>query len=83
MKNKKEIRKKKTNAIGFLINSFSPHVVSPKSIHLFLCGLEFCDQFEFSNDFQIAHVIHPSTYINKILVASVQGAMQLWNIRTQ
>lgn len=27
-------------------------------------------------------MIHPSTYLNKILVASTQGTMQIWNIRT-
>ena len=26
---------------------------------------------------------HPATYLNKVLVASSQGSMQLWNIRTQ
>lgn len=27
-------------------------------------------------------LLHPATYLNKILVASSQGSMQLWNIRT-
>lgn len=27
-------------------------------------------------------MLHPSTYLNKILVASAQGTMQIWNIRT-
>lgn len=26
---------------------------------------------------------HPPTYLNKVLVASSQGGMQLWNVRTQ
>lgn len=38
-------------------------------------------QLSFSNDsFQITTVLHPSTYINKILFGSEQGQMQLWNI---
>jgi U3 small nucleolar RNA-associated protein 21 len=32
-------------------------------------------------DFHVSHVLHPSTYLNKILVASTQGGLQLWNIR--
>ena len=28
-------------------------------------------------------ILHPATYLNKVLVASSQGSMQLWNIRTQ
>ena len=28
-------------------------------------------------------LLHPSTYINKILIGSSQGSLQLWNIRTQ
>lgn len=27
-------------------------------------------------------MVHPSTYLNKILVGSTQGAMQIWNFRT-
>ena len=32
--------------------------------------------------FQISFMIHPSTYLNKILIASSTGIMQLWNINT-
>lgn len=38
-------------------------------------------QMSFSNDlFKITTILHPSTYINKILFGSEQGQMQLWNI---
>jgi U3 small nucleolar RNA-associated protein 21 len=38
---------------------------------------------EFSNaSFKISTILHPSTYLNKILLGSTQGAMQLWNIHT-
>ncbi|KAK5650664.1 hypothetical protein RI129_001693 [Pyrocoelia pectoralis] len=33
-------------------------------------------------DFQVTTILHPSTYINKILLGSEQGSMQLWNINT-
>ena len=32
--------------------------------------------------FQVACAVHPSTYLNKILLGSRQGQLQLWNIRT-
>ncbi|CAD6214634.1 GSCOCG00004153001-RA-CDS [Cotesia congregata] len=40
-------------------------------------------ELNFSNNvFKITTMIHPSTYINKILLGSEQGNLQLWNIRT-
>lgn len=35
-----------------------------------------------SASFRISAISHPSTYINKILLGSVQGSLQLWNIKT-
>ena len=35
-----------------------------------------------SESFQIMSVVHPSTYLNKLLLGSKQGQLQLWNIRT-
>ena len=32
--------------------------------------------------FSITCAMHPATYLNKILLASRRGEMQLWNIRT-
>ncbi|KAG8927888.1 hypothetical protein FRC01_006761 [Tulasnella sp. 417] len=37
----------------------------------------------FDNDFTATQILHPATYINKILVASAEGGLQLWNIRTK
>lgn len=28
-------------------------------------------------------MMHPSTYLNKVLLGSSQGALQLWNIKTR
>jgi U3 small nucleolar RNA-associated protein 21 len=33
-------------------------------------------------DFEISYILHPSTYLNKILIASMGGQMQLWNVKT-
>ncbi|KAJ3868324.1 Utp21 specific WD40 associated putative domain-containing protein [Lentinula novae-zelandiae] len=38
---------------------------------------------EFDNDFTATSILHPATYLNKVLVSSSQGAVQLWNIRSQ
>lgn len=38
---------------------------------------------QFDVGFTAVMVLHPATYLNKILVASSEGDMQLWNIRTQ
>uniref|UniRef100_A0A4W3JGH9 WD repeat domain 36 n=1 Tax=Callorhinchus milii TaxID=7868 RepID=A0A4W3JGH9_CALMI len=34
------------------------------------------------NVFRVSAVFHPSTYINKILLGSYQGSLQLWNIKS-
>jgi hypothetical protein len=37
----------------------------------------------FDNEsFEITSIVHPSTYLNKIVIGSRQGSMQLWNIKT-
>ena len=37
---------------------------------------------DFNNEgFQITAVMHPHTYLNKILLGSKQGTLQLWNIK--
>lgn len=32
--------------------------------------------------FKISAIVHPQTYMNKILVGSEQGTMQIWNLKT-
>ncbi|KAF8610566.1 Utp21-domain-containing protein [Ceratobasidium sp. AG-I] len=44
--------------------------------------LEVQGKLSFSNGFTAAHMLHPATYLNKVLFASSNGSMQLWNIRT-
>ncbi|XP_074546401.1 WD repeat-containing protein 36 [Halichoeres trimaculatus] len=38
-------------------------------------------QFD-SASFDVSAMMHPSTYLNKVLLGSSQGALQLWNIKT-
>jgi U3 small nucleolar RNA-associated protein 21 len=33
--------------------------------------------------FTATSILHPATYLNKVLVSSSQGNLQLWNIRSQ
>ncbi|KAF9392883.1 hypothetical protein CPB97_007409 [Podila verticillata] len=43
---------------------------------------ELYTAIDFDSSFTVTTLIHPSTYLNKILIGSNQGTMQLWNIRT-
>ncbi|KAF9014099.1 Utp21-domain-containing protein [Cyathus striatus] len=38
---------------------------------------------QFERGFTATSILHPSTYLNKVLVASTEGDMELWNIQTQ
>lgn len=35
-----------------------------------------------NKNFQITTIMHPNTYLNKVLIGSKQGSLQLWNIKT-
>ena len=44
--------------------------------------LELYTELHFNSDsFEISCIVHPSTYLNKVLIGSKQGPLQLWNIR--
>lgn len=43
---------------------------------------EFYNVISFPVNFQASFMAHPNAYLNKIVVASRQGKMQLWNINT-
>lgn len=34
------------------------------------------------HDFSVTALVHPSTYLNKILLGSHEGSLQLWNLKT-
>ncbi len=51
--------------------------------HLFFSPSEVFLQLTFDNTtFQITALLHPSTYINKVLFGSKQGSLQLWNLHS-
>lgn len=43
---------------------------------------ELDNEVSFHSSFTATTVMHPATYLNKVLVGSQQGELQLWNIRT-
>lgn len=46
--------------------------------------LEIITKLEFSfKDAALTYILHPDTYVNKIIAATKQGDMQIWNIKTQ
>ncbi|EQC27067.1 hypothetical protein SDRG_15077 [Saprolegnia diclina VS20] len=44
--------------------------------------LELLETITFEATFTPTLLLHPSTYLNKVLVGSTQGALQLWNVHT-
>ena len=43
---------------------------------------ELENEIEFSPKFTAVSILHPATYLNKALIGSQQGELQLWNTRT-
>ncbi|KAF8136615.1 Utp21 specific WD40 associated putative domain-containing protein [Boletus edulis] len=43
----------------------------------------FSCTIQFDIGFTAVMVLHPATYLNKVLIASSEGDLQLWNMRTQ
>jgi U3 small nucleolar RNA-associated protein 21 len=43
---------------------------------------EEVDSIRFPFTFTASKILHPHTYLNKILIGSCEGVMQLWNIKT-
>ncbi|KAG7092662.1 hypothetical protein E1B28_008998 [Marasmius oreades] len=46
-------------------------------------GGDFQFMIQFDNGFTATLILHPATYVNKILVSSSEGDLQLWNIQSQ
>ncbi|KAI9509337.1 Utp21-domain-containing protein [Russula earlei] len=40
-------------------------------------------QIQFEPGFTAVHLLHPATYLNKVLIGGSDGSLQLWNIRTR
>ncbi|OCF33495.1 U3 small nucleolar RNA-associated protein 21 [Kwoniella heveanensis BCC8398] len=47
-----------------------------------LSSKQLRNQITFHTSFTATQIMHPSTYLNKVLVGSQQGELQLWNVRT-
>jgi len=43
---------------------------------------ELENEIQFHSSFVATTLVHPATYLNKILVGSKDGELQLWNTRT-
>eukprot|EP00158_Paraphelidium_tribonemae_P008196 Partr_v1_DN28503_c2_g1_i1_m73826 putative WD repeat domain 36 len=75
---------KKSAAFKLLI--FGKHLISLHDDNcLRIWDIDSCEiyaEIPFPDTFRLTFVMHPSTYLNKIVVGSHQGSMQLWNIRS-
>lgn len=54
-----------------------PHTPDFTSEPSFSCSIQF------DIGFTAVVALHPATYLNKVLVASREGDLQLWNMRTK
>ncbi|KAK7286622.1 hypothetical protein RJT34_21751 [Clitoria ternatea] len=79
------------NAKVKLLLMFGQHFLSvDTSGNMFLWAIEGinqnlapCRHIVLNERFSPSCIVHPPTYVNKILIASEEGAMQLWNINTK
>ncbi|CAG2105478.1 unnamed protein product, partial [Medioppia subpectinata] len=67
---------------------FGPHLIGIDAENVLrvweIRSQELTQTLPFNGDsFRMTSIIHPSTYINKVLIGSSQGSLQLWNLRTQ
>ncbi|KAH0628125.1 hypothetical protein JD844_008892 [Phrynosoma platyrhinos] len=70
-----------------LVLPFGDHVISVDSDNVLIIwdiqSEEEYLQLNFDKSvFAVSAVMHPSTYLNKILLGSEQGSLQLWNIKS-
>jgi len=43
---------------------------------------EVYNQIKFKGNFHLSSIVHPETYLNKVLFGSTEGTLQLWNLKT-
>ena len=58
------------------------HFSGGQASYLFQGNIELETTISFDPNFSATSILHPATYLNKVVVASSQGSMQLWNTRT-
>ncbi|KAK4273647.1 hypothetical protein QN277_016997 [Acacia crassicarpa] len=76
--------------VSFLL-MFGEHIISVDAHgHMFVWAFKGIDQnlapfghMKLDDKFFVSCIMHPDTYLNKVLIGSEQGAMQLWNISTK
>ncbi|MEE6459806.1 hypothetical protein FKM82_000744 [Ascaphus truei] len=71
----------------YLVQPFGDHVISVDTSNLLMIwdikSEEEYLQLKFDkSNFAISAIMHPSTYLNKILLGSQQGSLQLWNVKS-
>ncbi|GBN71652.1 WD repeat-containing protein 36 [Araneus ventricosus] len=68
-----------------LLLPFGPHLIAVYEDSTLIVwdikAEEITAEIPFTN-ISISAIVHPSTYLNKILLGSLQGCLQLWNLRT-
>ncbi|KAF8891320.1 Utp21-domain-containing protein [Infundibulicybe gibba] len=80
-----------TNPLGSslsFITIFGPQILAlnEEGSRMYIWDTERGDldsTIEFDFGFTATSILHPATYLNKVLVASFEGSLQLWNIKTQ
>ncbi|KAK7069049.1 WD repeat-containing protein 36 [Halocaridina rubra] len=70
-----------------LLMPFGPHLIAiDKSNRMCLWDIKdeklYLDMDFQKKSFEISALVHPASYINKILLGSKQGKVQLWNLKT-
>nr|XP_033785021.1 WD repeat-containing protein 36 [Geotrypetes seraphini] len=75
------------NAEIHLIQPFGDHVISVDHDNILIIWDVHLEeeylQLNFDKKvFTVSAIMHPSTYLNKILLGSQQGSLQLWNIKS-
>lgn len=71
-----------------LLLPFGPHLISvDEGSCLKVWDIEAADLYTEINfepeSFEVTAIMHPATYVNKILVGSRQGQLQLWNLQSR
>ncbi|XP_043225558.1 WD repeat-containing protein 36-like [Amphibalanus amphitrite] len=70
-----------------LLLPFGPHLITvdmDSTLRVWdINSEELYTELSFSNaSFRVTCLAHPSTYLNKVLLGSEQGSLELWNLRT-
>ena len=69
-----------------IISPFGPHLISvdtSNSLHVWdIKDESLYMQKSFNNSTTISALLHPATYLNKLLIGTKQGKLILWNMKT-